>query len=236
MTDTGARAPMARGHMHRLTRHFALLYRVGAAAAILALGLVAAVSGYGLVRNQVAGEIYRERLQTLAGDYERLLERHNEAVRRTAVTELVVEGERLSVAVRTAEGVVRTVQTPFDPEREIYVDFVVVQGRLLIRRVFDSRTAPEGGLVIEPLLEEVDWDDARMAVGKAVYRRLGEGRWVVTVTGDGSLGLARAQGDEPAQLAAAPEVREYDEEAEREVKSAVEGITFGDVVRRWARP
>ncbi|TVQ30512.1 MAG: hypothetical protein EA376_12765 [Phycisphaeraceae bacterium] len=203
-------------------------------AAIIALAGMATLVSYRMARTHVASEIYRDRLQTLAGDYERLRELHNEAVRRTAVTELVVKDRELSVQVRTAEGVDRVVKTPYDPMREIYVDYVVVQGRLWIRRIFDARTAPGDGVVIEPLLGEIDWDDERYAVGKAVYRRLGEGRWIVTVTGDGSLGLARIEHGQPIELQPIPEIREY-AEIEREVKRAVDEITLGEALRRMTR-
>lgn len=186
--------------------------------------------GFRLARNQIAGDIYRERLKTLATEYESLRARYNEAVRRTAVTELVVEGGKLSVRVAGPEGVERTVATPFDPRREVYVDYVVVQGRLWIRRVFDAQTPPEKGVVITPPLEGVDWSDPRFAVGKAVYRSLGEGRWVVTVTGDGSLGLARAPDGEVTPLTPAPEVRDYDT-LERELAKAIDEIDAADVWR-----
>jgi hypothetical protein len=102
------------------------------------------------------------------------------------------------VAIRDASGAVRTIETPFDPSREIYVDFVVLDGRLWIRRVFDDRTPPEQGVLIDPALAEIDWSEDEAAHGKATYRALGPGRWIVSVTGDGSLGLARSLRTRPA--------------------------------------
>lgn len=159
------------------------------------------------IRADVASAVYRERLAALAGDYETLRDRYNEAVKKTAVTELVVKDDALRVRVRTHDGVVSDIPTPFDPRGEVYVDYVVVDGRLWIRRVFDDRTAPGSALVIDPALASIDWN--RAAHGKAVYRRLCEGRWVVTVSGDGALSLART--DEPPDLKSAPEIKEYDE-------------------------
>jgi len=190
----------------------------------------AGVAGYRFVRADLAAGVYRQRLQTLATDYERLRGNYNQAIRRTAVTELDVEDGRLTVRVRSAAGVLEELPTPYDPNGEIYVDYVVLDGRLWIRRVFDSRTPPGEGLVIDPDIASIDWDDEDVQHGKAVYRRLGEGRWVVTVTGQGSLGLARLPDGEQAELIEAPEIREYAEEAD-EADQAVRGIGPREV---WA--
>jgi hypothetical protein len=204
--------------------------RIGYTCALGAAVLLASFLGYRVAKNQIAGEIYLDRLKALTGEYEALRSLYNEAVRRTAVTELVVEGGKLSVRVAGPEGTERVVETPYDPRREVYVDYVVVQGRLWIRRVFDEQTAPEKGVVITPPLEGVDWSDPRFAVGKAVYRSLGEGRWVVTVTGDGSLGLARAPEGDPVRLAPAPEVRDYDT-LRKQLAKELDEIDAGDVLR-----
>lgn len=58
--------------------------------------------------------------------------------------------------------------------------------------------------MIDPVLERINWQAPGLAVGKAVYRRLDEGRWVVTVTGDGSLGLARQDEPDPASPLSPP--------------------------------
>lgn len=195
---------------------------IGAAAMGMAL------AGYRAVESRVAAEVYRDRLASLGADYEALRDRYNEAVRRTAVTELLVEDGRLRVVVRTSEGVQRTLPTPFDPSGEIYVDFVVAGGRLLIRRIFDAETPPREGMVIDPDLLEIDWSDPRLAVGKAVYRRLGEGRWVVTVTGDGSLGLTRRDDPAPENLPPSPDIRDY-EQLEQALAAEIEHIGPSDV-------
>jgi hypothetical protein len=178
--------------------------------AIVALAVVTAATwvGYQFVHTQKAADVYRQRLDQLSADYDQLRDTYNQAVRRTAVTELLVAGGKLSVVIRTAEGVLRTIPTDFDPRSEIYVDYIVLDGRLWIRRLFDNYTPPHSGLLIDPLLEELDWDSPRLGHGKAVYRRLGEGRWIITVTGDGSLGLARAN-TKPAELQPPPLIREF---------------------------
>ena len=177
---------------------------------MLGLGaLGAALLGYRSVRADLRAEVYRDRLEQMVGQYESLRTVYNAAVRRTAVTELLVRDGRLWAQVRTAEGVTRRIETPFDPNGEIFVDYLVLDGRLWIRRVFDAGTPPQEGLVIDPEADAVDWSGTGEVYGKAVYRRLGDGRWVVTVTGDGSLGLARA--DAPADLSPAPGVRDYEQ-------------------------
>lgn len=212
--------------------------RITTTLVVLGVSLFAGAMGYRFVRASVAAEVYRDRLTALAADHETLRQSYNEAVRRSAVTELVVDRGTLTVRVRTGReggggGVLREVRTPFDPSGEIYVDYAVLDGRLWIRRVFDDKTPPSEGLVIDPELASVDWSaegGSGVRVGKAVYRSLSDGRWVVSVTGQGSLGLTRVGPVETpaAELLAAPEVREYDEitgEADR----AVDAIGWREV-------
>lgn len=165
--------------------------------------------GFRLLEARLAADIYRERLVELGESYEMLRERHNQAVLRTAVTELRVGEDAVEVSIRTAEGVLETIPTPYDPKHELYVDYVVLDDRLWIRRVFDEQTAPGEGVVIDPSLVSVDWNAEGAAHGKAAYRRLEPGRWVVTVTGDGSLGLARSHAGDAIALSGPPPVREY---------------------------
>jgi hypothetical protein len=193
--------------------------------------------GYRFLRAQVEADVYKRRLTALAGDYESLRDRYNAAVARSTVTELVVREGVLYVRVRNASGLVEEIRTPFDPRGEIYVDFVVIDQRLWIRRVFDALTAPDKAMVIDPALAKIDWSGpgaGDRAHGKAVYRALGEGRWVIQVSGDGSLSLQRAEGGEGA-LERAPEIqshREMPEEARREAA----GIGAGDVWRWLTGP
>jgi hypothetical protein len=165
--------------------------------------------GLRLLESRIAADVYRERLVELGESYERVRELYNAAVLETAVTELLVQDGSVQVSVRTAEGVLQTIPTPFNPERELYVDYVVLNDRLWIRRVFDEATAPDRGVVIDPKLVNVDWSDEGASHGKAAYRKLEPGRWVVTVTGDGALGLARRDGAETIALSGPPPVRKY---------------------------
>lgn len=197
--------------------------------ALVACG-AAGVLGFRFVRAELEARVYRERLDQLAADYESLRATYNEAVRRSAVTELIVRGKTLAVRVRTSAGILREIPTPYDPTGEVYVDYVVIDGRLWIRRLFDANTPPGQGMVVDPDRALVDWDQPGAGHGKAVYRRLDEGRWVVTISGDGSLGLARASGAE-GDLVHAPEIKRYDE-ATADADAAARGISAGDVFRQ----
>jgi hypothetical protein len=207
------------------------LYRALSVAVMALLATGAGYLGYRVVRSEVEAGVYRDRLASLARDYETIRSRYNEAVRRTAVTELVVQNGALSVEVRDRAGERISIETPFNPAREVFVDYALVDGRLLIRRVFDSRTPPEQALLIDPALARVDWDAPDAAHGQAVYRTLSEGRWVISVTGNGALGLVRSTHDGPAPLAAAPPVRSYEEEMQ-EVNARLGAIGLSDLLRR----
>ena len=165
--------------------------------------------GWRLLRMGLRTEVYRARLEAVSADLASLRTRYNEVVRRTAVTQLAVSGGRLRVSVRGADGELETIDTPFDPEKEIYVDYVVIDGRLWIRRVFDEDTPPGRAVQIDPALVDIDWSEEDARYGKAAYRPLDEGNWIVTVTGDGSLGLRRQSSDELVPLSPPPPVRDY---------------------------
>ena len=192
---------------------------------------VIGVVGYRWASSKVELDIYRERLAGLSNEYESLRSMYNQAVRKTAVTELIVKDGNLSLAIRTIEGVDRVIKTPFDPALEIYCDYVLLNGRLWIRRVYDGRTPPDKGLVIDDKLTQVDWNDPAARYGNAVYRSLSEGRWIVTVTGDGSLGLAKADAIGNSVLSGPPPVRDYDQ-LDKQITEAIAHVTPGDVLKR----
>lgn len=193
--------------------------------------VIGGLIGYSVVRGQMAEDVYLDRLEALATDYESLRSTFNEAISKTAVTELVVEDGELFVHVRSAAGDVQVLETPYDPSGEIYVDFVVVNGRLLIRRLFDEKTRPADAMVIDESLTDVDWSAHDSRLGKAVYRELGEGRWVITVTANGSLDLTRASESDRFDLVNAPPVREY-EAIRDDASKAVDRIGPGEVLSR----
>lgn len=200
---------------------------------LLALAALAGLAAWRLLESDVEAAVYRARLEALSADYQTLRDRYNEAVRRTAVTELVVKDGHLAVVIRDAAGNERRIDTPYDPHREIYVDYAILDGRLWIRRVFDAGTPPEQGLVIDPGLAKVDWSRDPQSHGKAAYRSLDEGRWVVSVTGDGSLGLTKSEAGAEPELSPPPPVRRY-EPVEQSVDERLHAIRPGEAVRALA--
>ena len=210
------------------------------AAALGAVALIG-VAGLRLARADAAERVYRQRLEALATDYEDLRADYNRAVRRTAVTELVVKDGTVTALIRSAQGTIAEIPTGADPTREVYVDFALLDGRVWIRRVFDAGTRPQDATVIDPRLADIDWagketlepigsTPARAtAIGQAVYRTLGEGRWVVRVSGDGALGLERVSEDAVVALSEAPTVWNFDE-VQAEVRDRVGRVGWRDAI------
>lgn len=198
---------------------------------LIALG-VAAIAGYQWARANVAKDIYRDRLTSLQAEYEDLAQEYNQAITPRPVTELLVEDGTVCVIVRKGDGELVRVPTTFNAwEDELFVDYALVDGRLLIRRVFDEHTAARSdkAVVIDPDLVEVDWQDPGIPFGKAIYRsRMADGRWIISVTGDGSLGLKQVSEDIPVTLTAEPEIKKFEPIDER-ADEAVEKIGVGDV-------
>lgn len=212
-----------------------LLGRVIPACAVVAASGVAALFGLGLVRANAEREIYRDRLADLTSTYHDLADRYNQAVRRTALTELVVESGVLTVVIQSAGGRIAEITTPFDPAKEIYVDYAILGGRVWIRRIFDEDTAPSEAVVIDPALASIDWNEDEHEVGKAIYRSLGEGRWLVTVSGSGGLGLRRVAADEEVVLGPAPPIAGF-EEIQAEARREADAIDWRDLLGRILGP
>lgn len=183
--------------------------------------------GFLWVKEEVTSSIYRDKLETLAAEYAALSQHYNEAVRRSAITELEVTEDSLNILIRTADGDVRRIQTPFDPRREIYVDYLVGQGRIWIRRIFDESTPPDEALIIDPVWADVAWDTAPVNYGKAIYRSLQPGIWSIQVSGNGALSLERAPQSRVDLLIAAPPVRTF-EEIQLELEAEVQSLGPGD--------
>ncbi|CAN0592477.1 unnamed protein product, partial [Laminaria digitata] len=182
------------------------LYRRTSALLLAAVIGGAGLLGYQVARDRVAADVYLERYTELNDEHNELIDQYNQAVTRTAVTELVVADGTVSVNVRTADGQTEPHVVNADPAHPIYVDYVVKDGRLLIRRVFDSKSVPDDAGVIDSKLLKIDWNDPAVRHGQAIYRQLTDGRWIVTVSGDGSLALAKIEDDADVQLLSAPEV------------------------------
>ena len=69
-----------------------------------------------------------------------------------------------------------------------------------------------------------------MKSGQAAYRQLSDGRWIITVSGDGALALGKVGDEVQVELIRAPEVSEFDPVAE--AKADVDRIGPLEVVRR----
>ncbi len=195
------------------------------------IGAVGAVTLIGLkvARAEAASSVYQDRLRDLSTEYESLRSHYNQAVRQTAITELVVKDRSVTVQVRTIEGDQEIIQTNCNADKEIYVDFALIQGRLWIRRVFDADTPPSQATIINPKLADVDWDSEGALVGQAVYRQLGEGRWIVNAAGDGALALTKVPVDQIVNLAPPPEIKSYTE-VQSEVDEEIDKVTWRDVL------
>ena len=193
--------------------------------------LLAAWAAYKWLALATAEQIYRDRLADVGREYEALRGLYNQAIQKTAVTELVVRDDRLFVEIVTAAGTLEEIVTPYDPSREIHVDYVVSDGRLWIRRIHDDQTPPERAMVIDPEQVEVAWDDDGEVHGLTIYRPLAPGRWVVSVTTNGALSIVRKKDDEITPLRPPPEIREFDQ-MERKLRSDLAEIGPLDIARR----
>lgn len=206
--------------------------KLGVVLLLLGTTLVSLVA-YRLVRSHVADDIYRQRLREANERYTALASTYNDAVKKTAVTELVVyEDGSVCVAFVNEDGTEEIKQTPFKMGSEVFVDFMVVDGKTFFRRVFDENTPPKEALVINPLKKS--WEQSgETARGKAAYAKLTEpGRWTVTLSGNGSLDIAKKDKDaEPTRLMPPPDVKNYDE-IEAELNDTINDITPADVFQR----
>lgn len=202
----------------------------GSLTGLAVVGAVVVVGFVGMrfARADAANSVYQTRLRELSTDYESLRTQYNTAVRQTAVTELVVKDRSVTVQVRTIEGAVETIETSADADKEVYVDFALIEGRLWIRRVFDANTPPSQATIINPKLAKVNWASENALVGQAVYRQLGEGRWVVNASGDGALALTRVPEDQIINLSPPPEIGAY-EEIQSQVDEEIEKVSWRDI-------
>jgi len=186
------------------------------------------VCGFFWLREEVTSQIYRNKLEAMAAEYAELADRYNHAVRQSAITELEVTEENVTVLIRTIDGEIKRIPTPYDPKEEIFVDYLVGNGRIWIRRVFDDSTPPENGLVIDPVWESVDWKESGLSYGKIVYRALEPGTWSIQVSGNGALSLEPASESHPDALAASPAIRSF-EEIQLSLDQEVQSIGIQDL-------
>jgi hypothetical protein len=199
----------------------------------LALAAVALLLGYHFMRSNIAADLYRDRLREAVKENEALRQTFNEAVKKTIVTELIVnDDDSVCVVFVSADNTERVVPTPFKKGAEVFVDFIVRDGKLFLRRVFDENTKPREALYIDPDMQTVDWKSNGGPRGAATYAQLNQnGRWNVSVAGNGALELKKADDKAPRQgPVAMPPVKEFSV-IEKELNTKVDDIGPGDVVR-----
>ncbi len=184
------------------------------------------------VREGVVSRIYREKLDALSTDYADLASHYNHAVRQSAITELEVTEDSVEVLIRTVDGQIRRIPTAFDPQSEIYLDYLVGNGRIWIRRVFDASTPPDKALLGDRLWDEVDWPGAGMQYGKAIYRSLEPGIWSIQVSGNGALSLLPVDRSQLQHLEASPQIHSY-EEIQTGIDQDIREIGFADIKTFW---
>ncbi len=209
-----------------------MMKKLGILSFICVTGL-AMLLGYNFARSNIAADLYRDRLREAVRENEAMRQTFNEVVKKTVVTELTVDEDgSVCVVFVSSDNTERIVPTPFKMGAEVYVDFIVRDGRLFLRRVFDEHTKPREALFIDSDLQTVDWKSMGSPRGSATYAQLNEkGRWVVNVTGNGALELKKADDNAKREpLVAMPKVKDYDQ-IEKELNTKVDEISPGDVVK-----
>jgi len=206
-------------------RLFLLLALIGSA--------LAAIAGYHWAKANVAQDVYHDRLVGLQDDYKRLAEQYNQAVTPRPVTELWVEEGNVCVVVRKGDEIVR-VPTDFDVRKnEVYVDYILADQRLLIRRVFEMNKVtgvpPDKIVTVDKDLLEVDWDPQRVPYGLSLsFSGREDGRYLISATHNGSLSLKQIDEDSEVKLATRPPIKQF-EPVDEQAHAAVDAIGFGDV-------
>lgn len=183
------------------------------AALLAAIGALAGSLAWQWGKAAVMRDAYRARLSDLEARHNALVADYNQAVARTAVCEVRQAGGKLSVVVRTCDGRTEEFPLAFDPTREIHFDFVCLDGRLLMRRVYDDQTAPQNGVLIQSSLAQVDWSGHGDDHGLVLYRPVPEGRYALKVSGNGALTLEQLDAAEINRLEHAPLLRRYEQVA-----------------------
>ena len=207
--------------------------------AVTLVGVIAicAVALWRQSRGNIVAGIYRQRLEEVSARYQELRGQYNEVVRKTAVTELVVDGGRVSVVVRTAAGIVETIPTHLNADQEVHVEYLVLDGKLWIRRVYTLSDPDSAGqaaasvAMINPSLAQPPWSTDSTLKGLSVFRKnLTPGRWVVTTTGNAALDLKKLPEGQCSQLASPPPVRDFPA-MEAQIRDEVARLGVMDIAR-----
>lgn len=209
-----------------------ILRRLGIIAFIALTGLAVWLA-YRYAHAQFAEDVYRQRISTLVKDYENLRTSFNSAVKKTAVTELLVnEDGSICVVFVNMDGSEVVKPTPFRLGSEVFVDFVAIDNRLFLRRIFDEHTMPKEAMFINPELQKIEWQSGKVGGGSAPYIQINKpGRWVVSANGTGALEIRHTDVNAPrAPLVATPAVRDFST-VDKELNDDLEQITAGDVIK-----
>ena len=211
-----------------------MIRRLGTVAFIL-LVAAALLLGYWVIHAHLASKLLRDRIQTLAGECEPLRKNYNSAVKKTVVTELLVQDDdTICVVFVSADGSEQVRPTPFKRGSLLYVDYVIKQdGRLLLRGVFDYDTAPSAGVAINADFQTIErWKNKEVKAGNAVSQLVDKkGRWVVEVTGNGSLQLSKADDKAPrVPLVVSPQIKDFSQ-ITKEIDASIGDIGPGDVFK-----
>lgn len=221
---------------------------------IIALIGLLMYGAYRIARTHVAEDVYRARLieqneqlkqlrdqyVNLRKGYGDMRDNYNSAVKKTAVTELVVyEDSSVCVAFIASDGTEKTVPTPFKMGSEVFCDFIVTDGQTFFRRIYDEHTAPKDAMVIDVQKQAFSFGSDEEWKGQVAYAKLNEpGRWTVTLTQGGALAIAKKpEGTPTTILRQPPPVKDFptiDKEypdAPAEVQKRVEDIGADEVFR-----
>lgn len=241
----------------------------------LPLGVVllatASLVSFQWAKSSVAKDIYRERLtgletdlKTLSADYNRLTDKYNhltsrfndladqynEAITPRPVTELWVEEGIVCLVVRKGDGEIVRIPTGFnvrEKEKRVYVDYLVVDQRVMIFVAFEFNQKPgevpvpmDKVVYIDPDLLEIEKNLKQRPLGKGIsVAGKPDGRYVVTATTNGSLDLTRIDPDADVELEKTPKIKHFDpvtrrveiREQYKEIQEDVSSIGVGDVWR-----
>lgn len=134
---------------------------------------------------------YEQKLKTVITQYNRLLDTFNTVVDKTIITEIKVEDGNVFAIIRNYHRLRKKIPLKVSLKYPVYVDYIIKDNSIILRRVFDAVTPPSKAHNIVSNLD-VNWDDKSFKYGKAIYKKFSTNKnaiYQITVTGNGSLGI-----------------------------------------------